>query len=446
VNKSPTVYFTRTLWLLFALFVVYGGTIPFRFTADLGFVVDKLSRVSLNILISPETGRRVSIADVVQNILLFVPFGILGLWATATTGRVPVKRIFVVTALGALLATGVEILQLFTWDRIASLTDIVADSAGALLGAVAAYAGGRVAIESLRTLTARGLVAAPAPFYRLLIIGIGACVAAWEPFDVSLDIGAIAQRVQALRLDPWQFVAFDDEGVALIQYALLAVAAAAWMRSIGSSRAARQAAMGVAIVAVCLEGSQLVISSRMPGLEDMLTRVVGGLIGVWFWIEAPRYSSRLWVSLLVAATAAAATMQMLSPFTFASHFLEFQWVVLFSNYANTTFDALSETVELILIYLPLGYAIAVISANRRRAFTFAAMATLAIAGPLEYLQGWVIGRHADVTDVIISVMGSGLGTWLATTGASVFSDYVATAGSLRTRGVDAPLIPAKGPA
>jgi hypothetical protein len=38
-------------------------------------------------LLSPDTGRRLSIPDVVQNILLFVPFGALGFLACRNGGR-----------------------------------------------------------------------------------------------------------------------------------------------------------------------------------------------------------------------------------------------------------------------------------------------------------------------------------------------------------------------
>ena len=47
------------LWLFVALFVVYGMTIPFEFTSDTVAIRQKIARVTLNPLMSPETGRRV---------------------------------------------------------------------------------------------------------------------------------------------------------------------------------------------------------------------------------------------------------------------------------------------------------------------------------------------------------------------------------------------------
>ena len=66
------------LWIIFAIFVVYGTTIPFHFAESAAEVRANLARLSPNPVLSPETGRRVSIPDTVQNVLLFLPFGLLG--------------------------------------------------------------------------------------------------------------------------------------------------------------------------------------------------------------------------------------------------------------------------------------------------------------------------------------------------------------------------------
>ncbi len=100
------------LWLTFTLFIVYGGSIPFHFTADRAQVADKLSRLRLNPLISPDTGRRASIPDVVQNIALFIPFGALGVIALRQQ-RSELTAIIGTTALAAVLSAAVETMQLF---------------------------------------------------------------------------------------------------------------------------------------------------------------------------------------------------------------------------------------------------------------------------------------------------------------------------------------------
>ena len=60
------------LWILFALFLVYGTTIPFNFSSEPGWAAQKLAHIPLNPFIAADTGGRISIPDFVQNVLLFL--------------------------------------------------------------------------------------------------------------------------------------------------------------------------------------------------------------------------------------------------------------------------------------------------------------------------------------------------------------------------------------
>jgi VanZ family protein len=110
----------------------------FRFVGDSAAIVERLADLPLNPLISPETGRRLSIPDVAQNTLLYFPFGILGFWAGAGA-RLTLRRVAVVTGYALALSVIVEALQLCTVDRVASVADVLTNTVGAGLGAVAAW-------------------------------------------------------------------------------------------------------------------------------------------------------------------------------------------------------------------------------------------------------------------------------------------------------------------
>src|SRR5438128_4778317 len=79
VTRDPTA--TRrpaaTLWLMWALFIVYGCTIPFRFVSDWRMVTAHWNLVTFDLFASPVSGR-LSLPDFVGNILLFMPFGVFG--------------------------------------------------------------------------------------------------------------------------------------------------------------------------------------------------------------------------------------------------------------------------------------------------------------------------------------------------------------------------------
>jgi VanZ family protein len=70
-------------------------------------------------------------ADVARNVAVYVVFGVLGM-LSVPGARARVSRI---TIAALLLSLAVEALQLYTTDRVASLTDIASAAAGSLLGA-----------------------------------------------------------------------------------------------------------------------------------------------------------------------------------------------------------------------------------------------------------------------------------------------------------------------
>src|SRR5207244_3259378 len=103
------------LWIASAVFIVYGTTIPFNFVHDRHLVADHLARLNWNPFIAADTGRRVSIPDFVGNILLFAPFGFLGMSALPRP-RALAARIAVVAVFGLALTLGVETRQPRTFD------------------------------------------------------------------------------------------------------------------------------------------------------------------------------------------------------------------------------------------------------------------------------------------------------------------------------------------
>lgn len=402
----------RTIWLLFAVFIVYGATIPFHFVGSRAIVLDKLSHLPLNPLVSPDTGRRLSIPDVVQNILLFVPFGVLGFLAGPSADRIfgwkSVRRIAWITSLGALLSVTVEGLQLLTTDRIASMGDVMSNTVGTLLGAAAAWQCHEIVSAGFRRLQAEGL--AVKELRPLAAATVVVLIAFWQPFDVTLEIGTIVPKVRALQTDVWQFDGLRDEGTSVMLSAFLGMALASYLSVIGERHPARRSA-AMAIVFVCfLEGSQLFIGSRMPALWDAAVAASGVVIGVAMWSAAGRILwPRFWFMVLVVATFAAGALQMLSPFEIAPAYHSFGWFPFFGYYVHTTFEALSHVIELMLLYFPLGFWLAYTQQTRRRALIVGSLVTLAIAAPIEYLQGWIVGRYPDITDVAISL----LGVWIA---------------------------------
>lgn len=417
---------TRALWLASALFIVYGTTLPFKVDTYSPHLAGRLRRLAVSTPWALQAADHLSIPDVVQNILLFVPFGALGLLACRRGSLL--ARVLLITAAAALLSGCVEILQLFTADRVSSVTDLLTNTVGAAAGACAAVIGGGICRRARDRALAAGLIDR-ATFYPLLIMLGVLVLSALQPFDVTLDVGTVGHKIRLLLQDPWQFTGVDDEGIAAMQAALLAVAACRWLsvRSVASPAVA--GGMAVALLAVGLEGSQALIQSRQPGLADALVGVAGAAAGAALWAARRGRASRpLAVAGVGVATAVGATLQMLSPFTLASHYQPVEWVPFLNYYAYTSFNTVSHTIELVLLYLPLGFVFASGAPRTGRALATAAFVGACLAIPLEYLQGWVSGRYPDVTDVVVSVAGCAAGAWLATDGAARFAALTGDAG------------------
>jgi VanZ family protein len=425
---------------LYAVFIVYGGTIPFHFSGDSSAILERAHHVPLNPFVSADTGGRLSVPDTVQNVLLFLPFGALGMLGAAK-GR-QFRRLIVVTALALLLSTSVEALQLFTPDRVSSVADLWTNTLGAFIGGLTAWWGRSAVVAFIGKLRSAGLDTQE--LRPVLIAAVVMAVAFWQPFDVTLEVGTVVGKVRGLQSDLWQFTGLRDEGTSIVISAFFAMTFASYLSVLGERQAGwRTVAIGIGFVFL-MEASQTFIGSRMPGLWDALVGVSGVIVGVAIWAAAGRLISPVfWLGVLASATFVAAALQMLSPFEITPTYHTFGWFPFLGYYSHTTFETLSHVIELMLLYFPLGFWIARSAGPTfAQASTFARastsaqasadksagkpagpagpillilLLTLAIAGPIEYLQGWVAGRYPDASDVAVSLFGGWLGFRLALT-------------------------------
>jgi VanZ family protein len=411
--------FGRTLWLLFTLFVIYGSTIPFDFVRHLSSVGGKLERLADNPLMPKGTPQDWSAPDILQNFLLFVPFGVLGVLAVAADARSGMRRVVYVTALGAALACGVEALQLFTRNRTSSLADALTNTLGAGVGAIVAYRLRQATHGTLNHIATRWL-SVPSS-YPVIVATVMVCVLAWVPFDVTLDVGMILPKIGALKRNIWQYTGLTDEGAAIIQFALLAVAISAWLAELNQRWAAVKAAAIVIVAALGLEASQIIITSRMPGLEDIVVRSAGGVVGAFLWTIGRRAPYPLiWLALLIVATAGAAALHGSgAPEILATRRL--YRLLNLRHYEGTAVPDFIYLVERMCVYFPTGFVVARVVNGTARAVATAMIIAAVIAIGLEAIAGNPLDWPVSMMDIAASVVGAGLGAYVATAGASSFN-------------------------
>jgi len=258
------------------LFILVSTAAPFHFDTSLQSVSAHLSRMRLDPLISPDTGRRTSIPDFVQNLLLFVPFGAAAV--SAFGGERPLRHIFSAVLLGCAVSIGVESIQLLTTDRISSFADVLANAAGALTGAMIAaisfrrQRAGFVSLANLR--------APMSPTYRaMLATALLVGIASWEPFDVTLDVGVVAGHLKTLRGNLWHASFSADHVVVFVLFLLFGFMLTQWLREL-HVRFPVTVGIAVAMTAgVVLEVSQIFIQSRLPTVADALANAAGAVTG-----------------------------------------------------------------------------------------------------------------------------------------------------------------------
>ena len=126
IRRKRLTALARIGWLLVCAFIVYGSMGTWGYQAPIW---------------APTL---VVLRDVLRNVLVYVVFGALGALAMRDNyGRHWLRLTLRITGLALIFSASNEALQLYTIDRVASLTDIGSAALGAFGGA-ASFAAGRV--------------------------------------------------------------------------------------------------------------------------------------------------------------------------------------------------------------------------------------------------------------------------------------------------------------
>jgi len=407
----------RLLWALFSLFVVYGTTFPFRFHWD--SFLSGVARINWRPL--GGVAGNISLSDILQNILLFIPFGFLGYFSLIHK-RSRLKKIIVV-GLGTLLSVSVEFLQIFSLTRWPSMSDIVFNTLGAALGLALGIALKRTVLGFKSNPAARRFLDAPAAFPALvfLILTAAGC---WQPFDFALDFSAFKNDIKRLFFNPPVFARPNDDMVTFIRFLLTTLFVCRVAQESGLRRPALKGVLLLIAAGVALEASQIIIQSRQPDYQDALVSMLGAAAGgVAFFFPGFHKRPWTWAAAGIAAVFASVALRSLYPFRFTEGFSGFNWAPFHSQYERTDFAALGNVLESATVFFPVGFLLAYFFPRPRPALAAAVLAGI-MAMSIEAAQGFVPGRYPDVTDVIGAMLGAAAGGLALTRGWPAFRDYM----------------------
>ena len=410
---------------LAVMLVIYGSWLPFEFDTEALMrsglaVVDRIAWVPTN----PE--------DVIANIAIFIPIGLLVSMRLIVGGWGRATRIVLAVVLAAMASVISEAGQTIIAQRSASYMDMIFHGFGTLIGIVLAVPTLRLAQRFTRQLS-MGLALNP---QRALfgIVAILVVFAKLAPFDFAISPAALAHSVDTARWSP-----FDPASAGLQQralgdltetaggffaFALLGILGVGSLREQGESRIVSVVnTIGKLIVlAIGIELAQIVIVSHTCDALDVLLYVYGGLMGAVLCVAVratpthdPRLADRRVAArvLLTAALTVQGVVVVGSIFP-AGEQLEnattssIQWIPFYAQFKEPLAKSVGQIVSSVIWYGTLAIVVASASVGRvqRYRFLFAVLATVGLALLTEAAQVFDQARVADMTEPVLALGAS----------------------------------------
>jgi hypothetical protein len=169
------------------------------------------------------------------------------------------------------------VLQFFSATRIASPLDVLANLVGAAAGAAISEPAQRTLGAAADRLRPTGLLTAPAR-YVLAAVFAAVAMAAWYPFDVTLDVSTLSDRTRPVRLDPWLWPGTVEVLKQGGRFFLLAAVLTACLPRLGGV-AALVAAIATTIAALVIDLGQVAMGSHPVGVAVLLSQAAGACAG-----------------------------------------------------------------------------------------------------------------------------------------------------------------------
>jgi glycopeptide antibiotics resistance protein len=418
-SRLPRKSTARLLWAVFSFFILYGTTFPFRFDTGWHGFLDITRRINWLIL-GGEPGNPI-ISDIIQNILLFIPFGFLGYFSLIYK-RSLFKKLSIVLA-GTAMSVFVECLQIFSVTRHPAISDVIFNTLGTAVGLCAGILLKRSVLGFKSHPVARRFLDSESAYPALifLILTVAGC---WVPFDFSMDVGMVWGHLKPLIQDPLRFTRPDDDFVGFIRFLLTGLFVCRMANEVGLRRPVLWGMIVVGVIGTGLELSQVFIESRSPELQDVLVSLMGAACGgIAFFFPGFHRRPRVWFLAGGLAVFLSAAARSLYPYHFDVHHGEFNLIPFLSHYDATTFAAIADFVESTMVFFPIGFLLAYFY-PRLRPSALAALIAGGMAVTVEAAQGFIPGRYSDVTDVLGAMLGAIAGGLTLTRGWPAFREYM----------------------
>ncbi|MFW5768403.1 MAG: VanZ family protein [Bacteroidota bacterium] len=341
---------------------------------------------------------RTSKSDIVLNILVYLPFGLL--FVRAFISRLHgLWLVLLACAAGFGLSLGVEILQLFLPHRVTSVADLLMNTTGTFLGGLLAYfvfahasISGFLLHYRDKWFSRRALES-----YGLLVIGLWV-LSQLTPLVPSLGWSNIKHGLKPAWHTLLDIALYDP--VHALVYALNLLGLCIIVMLIGRSRSKALLLFGLLIAAVFM--FKVPVYGRQLSLEAISGCLLAFLVA--FCIKNSSHRFLIFAGAL--SISIGFLIQQLAPVTGAQALSAFSWIPFRGHLSGSGLMGLAIILESVWPFAALGF-LGLYSGLRNLQMAFVGLAILVFVFLTEWAQQYIPGRYPDITDVILAMLGWG---------------------------------------
>ena len=354
------------LLVIIGLLITYGSLYPFDFAAPAGGAWQRL--------LAGSAGGS-SRGDIIGNIALFIPWGLVGMLALAS-GRAGLQTF----GLGFILALGVQIVQIWIPSRTPALYDVAWNMVGCAIGALV----GRYFVHRQHRLTAERQ---PLALWLLLAW----ILLEWLPLVPSLDFQLIKQQLKGLLT-----AGMLDIGEIALRFALALLLGElidrCWRPVSGRAASVWLFWLLPALVAAVLAGKLLLVGTTLT-----TSAVFGYGAGIVGWWLLARASDERRSIVIVTALVLAYSISALLPLSLKTTASSFDFMPFAGLLAGSMLDNARALASSLLLFFSALYLLR--DGGARTMVSAAALAIWVLL--LECLQMFITARSTSITEPLL---------------------------------------------
>ncbi len=360
------------LWLGFAAIAAYGSIYPFNFQFQ---QLDPLAWQAFVDTCCRETSR----GDILGNVVLFLPYGYLGILA-AGSNRGLIRQFLIVCVTGVVFAFLLQVAQLYLPSRDENLQDVIWNLlgivVGALLGIPSRHLMQRAASQASNLQLVPWILIGSWLAYRLI------------PFVPSIDFQSIKDSIKPL-------LAFDELSLAGTAYTTVAWLLVGYLLNHGLRGKRLGRLLPLAVLGTF--GLEILIVFNVLTLSN----VIAGLLAVLLhWLVFSRLR-RPELPLLIALLVGLAWSD-LAPFVTRPDPIAFNWLPFQGFLGGSMFTNAQSAAEKVFAYGSIVYLLLRMGLGG----WVSLLAATAWVGGIEFAQTYVINHTPEITDPLLVIFAA----------------------------------------